>query len=127
MAGFERSPFGDNVTNTTSNVSNHYGPREVGGEKGGFQSAGPERTAGVNFDISGPIYDEIEIPANAIVTDVRGYDLTGAIATATVGAQDISAARDDDDATWVTITTAGVLAVTGPTAGNVLVKWRAVA
>lgn len=126
---YETSAFGDGVAtgsggNVTSNVSNHYGPRTSGGEQGVVRTAGGENEAVVNFDADGPIYDTQVIPAGSVVTDVRGYGLTGAIATATVGSTDISAADDGDDTTWVTIATAGALAVTGPTAGQVVVKYR---
>ena len=127
---FERTPFGDGTASATpdnnvlQDVSNHYGPRFTGGEQGRVKTEGAEHQSAFDFNGDGPLFDEQFVPANAIVTDVRGYNLTGAVATATVGAQSVIAARDDDDATWVTITDSAVLDVTGPTEGVVIVKWR---
>lgn len=129
---FQTSPLGNNVLtgsggNVTSKVSNHYGPRSVGGEKGSLPSSGLYREIVVNFDATGPVYSAVYVPATSVVTDVRGVGLSGSISTATVGATDISAARDDDDSTWVTISADGALAVTGPTAGQVIVRYRHIA
>ena len=121
---FARSPFGDPAVNVASDVSNHYGTRASGGAQGKFRTAGMEYESVINFDSDGPIYDTQEIPLGAVVTDIRGYNLTGAIGAADVGAQDITLAQDDTDTTWVTIVTPANLVVTGPTGGNVIVKWR---
>lgn len=126
---YETSAFGNGVvgtgnSNVTLRVSNQYGPRLSGGGKGVVRTAGGENEAVVNFTATGPLYDQYVIPAGSLVTDVRGYNLTGTIATATVGALSVALADDGDDTTWVPIVTAGDLAVTGPTAGYVVVKYR---
>ena len=127
---FETQAFGDGSAagsgNVTFSVSTHYNARVTGGEQGRFKTEGNEFQSAMDFSATGPLHDTQSVPAGAVVTDVRGYGLTGSISTATVGTTDISAARDDDDGTWVTIATAGDLAVTGPTAGTVVVKWRRV-
>lgn len=127
---FEKSQFGDGSNagsgNVVSTVSNHYGPRTSGGEQGQLQNAGAEFESVVNFTGDGPLYTNQQIPAGAVVTEVAGMGLTGAIATATVGAQDISGA-DNRAVAYVVITTTADLAVTGPTAGKVIVRWRHVA
>lgn len=127
---YEQSKFGDGSTagsgNVTSVVSNHYGPRDTGGEQGQTRHAGAEKESTVNFTGEGPLYDTQSIPVGAVITEVLGLGLTGAIATATVGAVDISGANGAV-ANYVVISTAGDLAVTGPTAGKVLVKWTKLA
>lgn len=127
MNKFERTRFGDGVTNTVSNVSNIFGPRTPGGVKGVIKTEGVQNEATIDFDGGGPLYDLKVIPAGSIVTDIQGYGLVGAIATALVGAQNIAAAKDDSKATWVVITANGALEITGPTGGKVVVKYRHVA
>lgn len=129
---YETSKFGNGVvgtgnSNLTGNVSNHFGPRTSGGVKGAVRTAGVEREAVVSFNGTGPLHRKIVIPAGSVVTDVRGYGLTGTVSAATVGATTIAAADDSDDLTWVTIATAGELVITGPTAGKVVVKYRKLA
>ena len=121
---YETSKFGgsSNVT-VVSNVSNNYGPRSTGGGKGNIRTAGSMNEAVINFDASGPSHLNHQVPAGAVVVDIRGVDLTGSISAATVGAVDISAAQLDTDTTWVTVPLGGTLTVTGPTAGKVVVKY----
>jgi len=125
---FERAPFGSvTLGNVVDDVSTHFGVRPTGGEDGKLQSAGAEREAVVNFDESDtPLYIDNFIPAGAVVTQIFDAGATGAVATATVGAQDISAA-DGTEANYVLITTSAALTVTGPTAGSVVVKYTKVA
>lgn len=125
---FEQSKFGDGSGagsgNVTSVVSNHYGARDTGGEQGVTKTEGAMYESIVSFPLTdGPLYDTQQIPAGAIVMEIVEVGLTGAVATATVGALDISTAVGTQ-ATYVTVVTAGDLAVTGPTAGKVVVKWQ---
>ena len=123
---FEKSQFGDGTTNTTSNVSNHYGPRSTGGESGTVGTKGAYKEAVVNFDATGPIYDVVTIPTGATVMEVDASQATGAVVKATVGAIDISAAVGTQ-ITYVDITLGGALVVTGPTAGTVIVRYSKLA
>lgn len=123
---YEQSKFGDGSAagsgNVVATVSNHYGPFTGNGEKGVYEGDGAVYEAVVDFDGTGPLFVKNVIPAGAVVTEVLGIGLTGAIATALVGALDISAA-DGAVLNYVTVVTAGELTVTGPTAGKVLVRY----
>lgn len=118
---YETSAFGDGVTNTVSNVSNHFGTRVVGGEAGNVRTAGGKNETTVNFEADGPLYDEVWLPVGAVVTDVSEYG-GATVATALVGAQDISSASSDTVASNVTISTAAKLVVTADV-GEVVVSW----
>lgn len=125
--GYEKSKFGDagytsGTTNVQSNVSNHYGQRNVGGGEGRYDSDGAYNEAVVNFDATGPLYTKNVIPAGAVVTQIFDAGATGAITAATVGATDISGA-DGTELNYVSIATAGELTITGPTAGTVVVRF----
>lgn len=108
-------------SNTGLGVNNHYGERSLGGFKGGESpSAGKEKEITVNFD--GEALDfKSKVPAGAIVTEILDF-FTGSIATATVGAQDISAANGAV-ANYVTVSATADLTITGPTAGSAVVKY----
>ena len=76
MAGYERSPFGDNVAegsggNVETFVSNHYGPRSVG------QTAGVAKTEGLNnqltLDITG-----VDVGNEAFALELAPYLPSGA-------------------------------------------------
>lgn len=136
---FETQAFGNGIaagttvggiaSNVTSNVSAQYNRRVTGAEEGVFKTEGNENQSVIDFSTTDRLLHlDPVIPNGAIVTDVRGYGLTGSVSTATVSdgttSQDVSAARDDDDSTWVTVTQDSELSVTGPTAGTVIVKWR---
>ena len=125
---YETSKFGDGgynagVSNVRSNVSNHYGPRKIGGEQGVVKTEGGYNEASINFDGAGPRHDVHIIPAGAIVDKIISVNRVGAIATATVGATSIAGANT----TPVVIATAGQLTVTGPTAGKVIVRYYHIA
>lgn len=127
---YEQSQFGDGSSagsgNVVSTVSTHFGPRTTGGEDGKSNTSGFQNESSVNFTGDGPLFLNQSIPLGAVVTEVLGLGLTGTISAATVGAQDISAA-DGAVANYVVITTAADLAIAGPTAGKVIVKWTKVA
>lgn len=113
MSGFEDS--------AGLSVNNHYGQREIGGQQGRIGTVGIENEAVVNFD--GQALDfPVVIPAGAIVTHVIDGFATGAVATALVGAVDIAAA-DGTELAYVAVPAGGDLVVTGPTAGDVVVKY----
>lgn len=120
---YETAPFGDGVTNNIGNVSTFYGRQDVGGEAGKVDGSNGENTFIFDFDGDSPLYDTFEVPLGAKVFDVDQYDVTGT-AVVSVGAQTVTAARVDDDATWVSVTTAADITCTGVTAGRVVVKYR---
>lgn len=115
--GFENSAF----PLTSGSAYNHYGQRFVGGGQGAeAPSAGAEREIKVNFD--GEVLPvKVTIPEGAIVTEIVDF-YEGSVATATVGAIDISGVNGTV-ANYVAITTEGELTVTGPTAGSAVVKY----
>lgn len=75
--------------NSGLNVNNHYGPRGSGGTQGVERTAGVENEATINFD-GEALNFYVEVPAGAVITDMITDFSTGAVATAVVGAVDIS-------------------------------------
>ena len=115
--GFENSVF----PHTSGTAYNHYGQRDIGGYKGGeINTVGADKEVVVNFD-GDSLPTKSKIPAGAIVTEIVDF-FTGSISAATVGAQDISAANGAV-ANYVTVSAAGDLTITGPTAGTAVVKY----
>lgn len=108
-------------SNTGLNVSNHYGPRDTGNQEGVIKTEGAKNQATVNYD--GEAFDfKVYIPAGAVVTNVITDFATGAVSAATVGAVDISGA-DGTAVNNVDVPLGGLLTVTGPTAGYVIVEY----
>jgi len=127
---YETSAFGSaDGSNVTSDVSNHYGARQVGNQEGVYESDGPQNTAAMNFDgdtLDLPVY----LPADSYVTAFITENATGSVTTATVGGTDISGAGGTSGGTTdplVVGPVSGELVITGPTAGTVLVDYRHVA
>lgn len=127
---YETSAFGsgDN-SNVTSDVHNHYGPREIGNAEGVYPAKGVETEAAVNFDgdtLDLPVY----LPENSYVTNVVTDFATGSVTTATVGGTDISGAGGTSGGTTDPLVVGpvdGELVIDGPTAGTVLVYYRNIA
>lgn len=122
---YETSAFGSaDGSNVTSDVSNHYGKRNIGNQEGAYPAAGVDTEFAVNFD-----GDTLDLPVflleGSYVTNVITDFATGAVTTATVGGTDISAA--DGTAANVAGPVSGELIVVGPTAGTVLIKVRHIA
>lgn len=109
-------------SNTGLNVSNHYGPRDTGSEKGAYTSQDSRTIYAIDVPESGLVQD-IPVKAGAIVENVETHG-TAVVTTLVVGAQDISAA------TWgtpVTVTTDGNLEGTFTGEGKVTVTVNYVA
>lgn len=114
-------------------VTNHYGPRDTGNQEGVIKTEGAKNQAVVNFD--GEAFDfKVKIPAGAVVTNIITAFATGAITAATVGLVDISGAGQIDATVagnttpaTVSVPLGGLLTVTGPTAGEVIVEYMHVA
>jgi len=122
---YETSAFGNaNGTNVTSDVSTHFGAREIGNAEGVYPAKGVETEAAMNFDgdtIDLPVY----LPAGSYVINVVTDFAEGSVTTATVGGDDVSTA-DGTEATAVG-PVGGELVIEGPTAGTVLVYYRHIA
>ena len=73
--GFETSPFGDQSTNVTTNVSNHYGPRKSEGAIGEVKTEGVVRELSIEFTgetVSAAAFDLLapKLPAGSHIEDV---------------------------------------------------------
>jgi len=120
-------------SNTGLNVTNHYGPRDTGNQEGVIKTEGAKNQAVVNFD--GEAFDfKVYIPAGSVVTNIITDFATGAVSAATVGLVDISGAGQIDATVagnttpaTVSVPLGGLLTVTGPTAGYVIVEYMHVA
>lgn len=115
--GFENNAF----PLAEGTAYNHYGARNVGGLAGSeAPSAGAEREVVVNFD-GDSLPTKVKIPAGAIVTEIVDF-FTGTISAATVGSDNIAAANGAV-INYVTVSATADLTITGPTAGNAIVKY----
>jgi hypothetical protein len=101
-------------------VSNHYGPRAVGGNQGVIGTEGMKNEAAVNFDSDQLV--KVEIPVGSVITQIVEEFSTGAVTAATVGAVDVAAATGAE-AAYVATPLGGELTITGPTAGTVHVYY----
>jgi len=97
-------------------VSNHFGPRAVGGTQGVIGTEGMKNEASVNFDSESVM--KVTLPAGSVVTQVVEEFSTGAVTAITVGAVDVAAATGAE-ATYVATPLGGDVTITGPTAGTV--------
>lgn len=129
--GYETAKFGDGgytsgTSNVVSDVSQHYGPFTGEGEQGVNRTDGAYCEAVVDFNNTGPLHNTQVLGHNSYVVDIIPMGLTGAIATATVGATDISGAGGTSGGTTdplVVGPVSGELVVTGPTAGTVVILY----
>lgn len=124
---YETSAFGSaDGSNVTTEVSNHYGVRNVGNVDGVTRTAGADNEAVVNFD-GDTLSQPVNIPADSYVYAFVTDFATGAVTTATVGGTDISGAGGTSGGTTDPLVVGpvdGELIVTGPTAGSVIVYYR---
>jgi len=102
-------------------VSASYGTRKVGGFDGVKKTAGLTYEAVVNFD-GDSLGKNVIVPAGAVVTNVKSDFATGT-PIAFVGAVSIDAA-DGSAGTRIPVPLGGALAMTGPTAGSVIVEYE---
>lgn len=96
-------------------VNNHYGPRASAATAGGNAGNDIKRTSA--YTIEDGFVVTGYVPANALVTGYYTFDLTGTVTAATVGGVDVTGAST------TAVEASGVLAVTGITAGKVLVEY----
>lgn len=121
---FEVSAFGSpNDSNVASDVSMLTGPYNAGGIEAIHRKANGDTVAVLDFNENGPLNSTHVVPVGAQVTDVYRQGTTGT-AIVKVASLVVTAALQDDDATWKTIVTAGTLTCTGVTAGQVIVTYR---
>lgn len=121
------SPFGTaDGANVTTDVHNQFGPREVGGSEGVTRTEGYLNEYVLNYDGEGPLGFVFPVGEGVYVTDVDETFSTGSVTAITIGGVDISAATDaapvelDSDNT-------GVVSVTGPTAGDLVIRFKRLA
>ena len=110
------------------NVSNHYGPRIVGGTEGKTVTNGIDNEFVIDLDESGLAFG-FPVPASFTnqgsfwVTESDTSQATGTITVETIGGVSIAAASV---ASPVEITSAntGVIVTTGSTGGSLTVRYR---
>ena len=71
--GFERSQFGDGTTNVTTDVNNHFGPRETGKTVGNIKTEGGKNELTLDIDaamVDAGAYALLapKIPAGSLIT-----------------------------------------------------------
>ena len=101
-------------------IGKTYGPRDAGNQSGPVKTEGIYNEVIINFDADGGA--PAIILAGAEVTGIDETFSTGAVSAATVGGTDVSAATEA-----APVTASGVVVITGPTAGSVIVKYKRVA
>lgn len=105
-------------------VSNQYGARAAVGVKGELNVDGYEQIFVVNLDGTGPTIKFPVVDGTAYVTNFDTTFVTGTVSALTIGGVDISGA-DGTPAEYVQIPdeNTGVVAQTGGTAGNLIIKY----
>ena len=108
-------------------MSNHYGPRAVGGSEGNIKTEGAYNEYAINVDADRlgfkfPVLDGVTI------TEVVSNFVTGTITALTIGGVNVNGAIGTK-ATYVNLpdTNTGVVSLTGPTAGTVIIRYLRVA
>lgn len=116
--GFELMPVRD--------VSNHYGPRELGGANGVSKLDGIRNELVIDFAEDQPLKDDIYVPEGAVIQDYSIIGTPGAVSV-TVGGTDVSTATIDDRLTWLVVgtdTTGGLVEWTyGSAPGRVVIQY----
>jgi hypothetical protein len=103
-------------------VNSQYGPQEIGGTSGVLKTRGYRNEFTANFDADSlPV--TFPVGNGAWVTGVDETFSTGAVSAATIGAVDISAATDAAPVEIAAGNT-GVVVLTGPTAGTVVIEYK---
>lgn len=105
------------------NVNNHYGPRQSVGVKGEFPSDSYETQVVVNLDGAGP---DILFPwtdGSAWITGIDTTFVTGAVTDVDIGAVAVEGATEAAPVQVPNANT-GVIAQTGGTAGNLIIKYK---
>jgi hypothetical protein len=77
--------------NTGLGVTNHYGPRDTGGEKGSYTTQDGRRIFAIDVPRFAEFIQEAIIREGAVIENIETTG-TAAVTTLTVGAQDISTA-----------------------------------
>lgn len=112
--------------NTGLNVSNHYGPRTVGGATGVSKLDGIRNELVIDFAADRPLHQDVYLPSGAVIQDYSIIGVPGAVAV-TVGGTDVSTATIDTRATWLTVdvdTTGGLVAWTpGTNEGRLVLQY----
>ena len=122
--GFETSAFGKaDGSNVTSTVNNHYGARQIGGSEGVVKTEGLNNEYVINFDGDGNLDRPFPVIKGVQVTGVDETFSTGAVTAITIGGVDVAAASE---ASPVSIPegNSGDVNVTGPTAGDLVIKFK---
>lgn len=108
------------------NVSNHYGVRDTGGVEGVIKTTGLENEYAVNVDGDGVLGFVFPVINGVEITGVDETFSTGAVSAITIGGVDIDAASAAAPVELVSSNT-GVVSITGPTAGTVIVTYKRLA
>jgi hypothetical protein len=103
-------------------VNSQYGPMEIGGTEGVLKTRGYRNEFTVNFDAD-TIPVKFPVGNGVWVTGVDATFSTGAITVATIGGVDVSAATDAAPVELDEANT-GVVVITGPTAGTVVIEYK---
>lgn len=121
---YETAAFGKaDGSNVTTDVNQHYGAFNRGGTVGVTKTEGLYSEFAVNVDSEG-LPTKFPIGNGALIKEVVADFSTGAITAFTIGGVDISAADGSalNDVELASSNT-GVVVLTGPTAGTVVVRY----
>jgi len=104
------------------NVNSQYGTQEVGGTEGVLKTRGYRNEFTVNFDAESlPVM--FPVGNGAFVTGVDETFSTTAVSVATIGGVNIATATEAVPVELAGSNT-GVVVITGPTAGTVVVEYK---
>lgn len=106
--------------NTGLQVSNHYGPRDSGGTRGVYKTEGYYNEFIINLDRAAL---PVKFPRNVEVIGVDETFVTGDVTALAIGGVAVIAATEAAPVAIVSANT-GVIAVTGGTAGYIIVRYK---
>ena len=107
-------------------VSNHYGPRVSGGTEGVVGTKGVDNEFVMGLDVSGLSFGfptPLETQASYWVTEVDISQVVGTVSAQTIGGVNVAAATPEAPVE-VDSTNTGIIALTGATGGQVLIKFK---
>lgn len=123
---YEASKFGKaDGSNVTTQVTQHYGARDTGGSEGVLKTEGSKNEYVVNYDGDGPLGRDFPVLDGVFVTGVDETYSTGAVTDITIGGVDISSASEASPVE-VPAGNSGVVSTTGPTAGDLIIRFKRV-
>jgi len=110
-------------SNTGLGIKNQYGQRTATGVRGELEMDGYEQVLVVNLDASAIPFLFPVLDGTAYITGIDTTFVTGSVTDVDIGAVDVDAATEASPI-QIPDSNTGVIAQTGGTAGNLIIKYK---